>query len=114
MSTITRAITCLRTMFPEFEKDLRGYIRQQGKVHVTLTVRGGRGGFKRGGMVVTDYAPIVDTFKDMGGERYRIHEVQIEKIDKNGAGLSWWVFERGSMNATRKQIVPLMREVMKK
>jgi exopolyphosphatase len=113
MSTITRAITCLHTMFPELEKDLGGYIRQQGlKVHVTLSVRGGRGGFKRGGMVVTDYAPIVDTFKDMGSERYGIHEVQIEGIDKNGAGLNWWVFEQGSMNATRKQIAPLMREVM--
>jgi hypothetical protein len=63
-------------------------------------------------MVVTDYAPIIDNFKDMEGERYGIHEVQIEGIEKNGGGLSWWVFEQVSMNATRKQIAPLMREAM--
>jgi exopolyphosphatase len=113
MSTITRAIPYLHDMFPDFQNDLVAYFRRLGLVvHVILTVRGGKGGFKRGGMVVTDYAPIIDTFKAMGGDRYGIHEVQVEGIDKHAGGLNWWVFEQGSLNATRKQIAPLMREVI--
>jgi exopolyphosphatase len=110
MSTITRPISFLQSQFENFEKTVKQYREERSlEVFVVLTVSGEGAEFRRGGMMVTDkYASVIEAFKVQGGERYGI------KRDKEGGrGMyNCFAFEMGDLSASRKQIAPLVMEIM--
>jgi hypothetical protein len=75
-----------------------------------MTTFGEGDAFKRGGMVITDHSPVIDALKGDKGEKYGFRDG--ETSDRQNDGLNCWVFDQGDVNATRKQIAPLVRDIM--
>lgn len=111
MSTISRGIPFLQSHFPEFEKMVKLYRQERAlEVLVVLTVSGEGDEFQRGGMMLTeDYSSVIQEFKRRGGETYDIRK------DEEGRGMyNCFVFRVGDLSASRKQIAPLVMEIMEK
>jgi exopolyphosphatase len=114
MSTITRPVDFLRSHYSEtFEKEISEYVaKRELKVHVSMTVAGQGAGFKRGGMVITDDKRLLEEIKKKGTEKYDFREVGGIPGCFEDTQLICWVYNQGDLTASRKQVAPMMVEVM--
>lgn len=114
MSTVNRKISFLRSQFPDFNRDYKKFVTDQGlNTHFTMTVSGQGDEFERGGMVLTENKNVIELFAKMGKEKYGIREIP-EKFEDIKDGWTCWVYYQDDVFASRKQITPLIREIMEK
>jgi exopolyphosphatase len=104
MSTISRSIPSLSNE-SSFHADLARFVRERGlTVQVIMTVTGSGTEFRRGGLVWTERAEVIDRFRELGGNKFGIREDEAV-----GGG---WCFEQGEVTASRKQLAPFICEIM--
>lgn len=116
MSTINRTISFLHSHFPTFEKEFKTFVSERNLMtHITMTVSGQGDEFRRGGMVLSRKEDVLKPFERKGKEKYGIHGVEIpEEIEDIKDGWKVWVYEQDDISASRKQIAPLILEIMEK
>jgi len=115
MSTIIRSIPDLKSAYTSIENEIRSYIAQQNlATHVIMTVSGEGETFRRGGMVITQHGHIIERLREEGGAKYQIKAVDAGDGFFQDAEGGWlcWEFEQGDLRASRKQIAPLVMEIM--
>ena len=113
MSTIPRTFQFLRTHYHSFESEYAKFVEERGlSVHVIMTVDGQGQEFRRGGMVSTRDEDFVKEFARKGAQEYGISGDFITGFDETTGGRRYWVYEQSQLNASRKQIAPLVRGIM--
>jgi exopolyphosphatase len=114
MSTIIRPVAFLHSHYGDmFEREISEFVTEQKlKVHITMTVAGEGSGFKRGGMVITDDKQLLEEIKSKGSETYDFLEVGDIAGCFEDTALICWVYNQGDLSASRKQVAPMVIEVM--
>jgi exopolyphosphatase len=117
-STINRSVSDLLDRFSDFKDEMRQYIKKQElQVYIIMTVYSEGDTFKRGGVIWTNHKDFDSMFRSEGQAKYGIQEVSDAISESSlglGDGMACWVFEQEDVSASRKQIVPLVQDVIKK
>ena len=114
MSTVARKISFLHSHFTDFDEEYIKFVTDRDlKIHLTMTVSGEGDEFERGGMVLTENKNIIESFESIGKKKYGIREIP-EKFEDIKDGWNYWVYDQDDVFASRKQIAPLILEIMGK
>lgn len=114
ISTVPRDLSTLIETYTGLVADYTKFCFERGlKVHVIMTATGEGKEFRRGGMVFTNDRNIIEAIKLHGGDKYRMRDTYCAAVFEDIKG-DFWVFEQLDLNASRKQIAPLIQQVMEK
>jgi len=117
MSTVTCSVySLIEKGSRDFGVAVREYIKQQNlTVFIVMGVSGEGESFKRDGMIVTSNRDVMNAFQERAWEKYacRSREGISDDVLRDAMeGYYCWFFEQGDTSASRKQIAPLIRDVM--
>ena len=114
ISLVLRDISYLRENFSSFDKEVHSYGKDRKlKVHIIMTVSGQGKEFHRGGLVITDDPNVMQAIKEQGEEKYGFKDAEVFGVFADTEeGLLGWVYVQNDLAASRKQIAPMVREIM--